>query len=87
MPSPWSIFFYYWLCLVCGFEVVAGLLIELNNQYTPMWAGTTIHNHDSTASRLLSAVKHGMARLVLRWVTTLEFLVLFFYQSSFALGR
>ncbi|KAL7446144.1 hypothetical protein ACHAXH_008837 [Discostella pseudostelligera] len=32
---------------------------------------------DSTASRLLSEVKHSRARLVLRWGTTLESLVLF----------
>jgi hypothetical protein len=38
----------------------------------------------STASRLLSEVKHDLARLVLRWGTTLESLVLFFL--SFALS-
>ena len=37
------------------------------------------HHSDSTASRLLSEVKHCRARLVLRWGTTLESLVLFFY--------
>ena len=37
------------------------------------------YNDDSTASRLLSEVKHHLARLVLRWGTTLESLVLFFY--------
>ena len=37
------------------------------------------YNHDSTASRLLSEVKHDLARLVLRWGTTLESLVLFFF--------
>ena len=41
------------------------------------------YNHDSTASRLLSEVKHDLARLVLRWGTTLESLVLFFCLSSF----
>ena len=35
------------------------------------------YNDDSTASRLLSEVKHRLARLVLRWGTTLESLVLF----------
>ena len=30
------------------------------------------YNNDSTASRLLSEVKHCLARLVLRWGTTLE---------------
>ena len=36
------------------------------------------YQHDSTASRLLSEVKHVRARLVLRWRTTLESWVLFF---------
>ena len=36
------------------------------------------YHSDSTASRLLSEVKHCRARLVLRWGTTLESLVLFF---------
>ena len=36
------------------------------------------HHNDSPASRLLSEVKHRRARLVLRWGTTLESLVLFF---------
>ena len=35
-----------------------------------------------TASRLLSEVKHCRARLVLRWGTTLESLVLFFWTFS-----
>ena len=39
--------------------------------------GTPYHS-DSTASRLLSEVKHCRATLVLRWGTTLESLVLFF---------
>ncbi|KAL7433424.1 hypothetical protein ACHAXH_007639, partial [Discostella pseudostelligera] len=38
---------------------------------------------DSTASRLLSEVKHSRARLVLRWGTTLESLVLFFCFLQF----
>ena len=36
------------------------------------------YHDDSTASRLLSKVKHRRARLVLRWGTTLESRVLFF---------
>ena len=36
------------------------------------------YNHDNTASRLLSEVKHRRAWLVLRWGTTLESQVLFF---------
>ena len=45
------------------------------------------YNHDSTASRLLSEVKHDLVRLVLRWGTTLESLVLLFCLSSFASSR
>ena len=41
------------------------------------------YHSDSTASRLLSEVKHCRARLVLRWGTTLESLVLFFCQWPF----
>jgi hypothetical protein len=37
------------------------------------------YQHDSTASRLLSEVKRVRARLVLRWGTTLESRVLFFF--------
>ena len=43
------------------------------------------HHSDSTASRLLSEVKHCRARLVLRWGTTLESLVLFFLFSLLVL--
>ena len=39
------------------------------------------YHYDSTASRLLSEVKHNRARLVLRWGTTLESLVLFFSNT------
>ena len=39
------------------------------------------YNHDSTASSLLSEVKHDLARLVLRWGTTLESLVLFLLSN------
>ena len=45
---------------------------SLSNQDGP-------YHSDSTASRLLSEVKHRRARLVLRWGTTLESLVLFFF--------
>ena len=40
------------------------------------------YNDDSTASRLLSEVKHHLARLVLRWGTTLESLVLILCVST-----
>ena len=46
------------------------------------WGQERPYNHDSTASRLLSEVKHDLARLVLRWGTTLESLVLFFFLLS-----
>ncbi len=55
-----------------------------------LWQERPYHS-DSTASRLLSEVKHCRARLVLRWGTTLESLVLFFCSflqyciTSFAL--
>ena len=41
------------------------------------------YQHDSTASRLLSEVKHVRARLVLRWGTTLESRVLFSFFNFF----
>ena len=41
------------------------------------------YHGDSTASRLLSEVKHHRAWLVLRWGTTLESQVLFFCKSAF----
>jgi hypothetical protein len=39
------------------------------------------YHDDNTASRLLSEVKHRRARLVLRWGTTLESRVLFFFGN------
>ena len=45
------------------------------------------YNDDSTASRLLSEVKHRLAWLVLRWGTTLESQVLFFFFATFVLLR
>ena len=44
------------------------------------------YHDDSTASRLLSEVKHHRAWLVLRWGTTLESQVLFFYYNPHATG-
>ncbi len=41
------------------------------------------YHSDSTASRLLSDVKHCRARFLLRWGTTLESLVLFFCSFPF----
>jgi hypothetical protein len=45
-----------------------------------------LHHHDSTASRSLCEVKHGRARLVLRWGTTLESRVLFFLSFGLSTG-
>ena len=45
------------------------------------WRQERPYHDDSTASRLLSEVKHRRARLVLRWGTTLESRVLFFCRS------
>ena len=58
----WNVMECVWLCSV---------LFEAVRQERP-------YHSDSTASRLLSEVKHCRARLVLRWGTTLESLVLFF---------
>ncbi|KAL7436887.1 hypothetical protein ACHAXM_005690 [Skeletonema potamos] len=52
------------------------MLCSSRNQERP-------YHSDSTASRLLSEVKHCRARLVLRWGTTLESLVLFFWFFTF----
>jgi hypothetical protein len=54
-------------------------LIPINYQERP-------YHDDSTASRLLSEVKHRRARLVLRWGTTLESRVLFFLHFLFVLS-
>ena len=48
----------------------------MNSQVVP-------YHDDSTASRLLSEVKHHRARLVLRWGTTLESREYYFFQFSF----
>jgi hypothetical protein len=45
------------------------------------------YHDDSTASRLLSEVKHRRARLVLRWGTTLESRVFLFYFFLLEVGR
>ncbi len=52
-------------------ENIINVKMQLNQQERP-------YHSDSTASRLLSEVKHCWARLVLRWGTMLESLVLFF---------
>ena len=56
--------------------------------YVSMWPykQERPYHDDSTASRLLSEVKHHRARLVLRWGTTLESRALFFcHPLSFCL--
>ena len=47
------------------------------NFTTTLYLRERPYQHDSTASRLLSEVKHVRAWLVLRWGTTLESQVLF----------
>ena len=61
-----------------------GILGVLYNCQNSPYQQERPYHSDSTASRLLSEVKHCRARLVLRWGTTLESLVLFF--CSFALS-
>ena len=66
-------------------------ILSLDDQFEPAYLSIAVYSvcvvtmrqerpyhSDSTASRLLSEVKHCRARLVLRWGTTLESLVLFF---------
>ena len=67
-----------------GGEVLCEVLqcAEGDNVETPGFKQERPYNHDSTASRLLSEVKHDLARLVLRWGTTLEYLVLFFLHFT-----
>ena len=48
------------------------------------WCQERPYHNDSTASRLLSEVKHCRAWLVLRWGTTLESQVLFFCHFLFS---
>ena len=62
---------------VWWFELVWGL-------YTiKVWIGKQVvpYHDDSTASRLLSEVKHHRARLVLRWGTTLESREYYFFAN------
>jgi hypothetical protein len=72
--------------------VFGGMIFRVSNLNNVVWLYTLYtlyikevnldqerpYHNDSTASRLLSEVKHCRARLVLRWGTTLESLVLFF---------
>ena len=68
-----------WLVVVmegfCFYSKDCIQLITTLNQERP-------YHDDSTASRLLSEVKHRRAWLVLRWGTTLESRVLFFWLFS-----
>ena len=66
--------------------------LQLSVLHAILYATASFHRQerpyhdDSTASRLLSEVKHHRARLVLRWGTTLESRVLFFcHPLSFCL--
>jgi hypothetical protein len=62
------IFFVCWWFFLANFKVY---ILALN----PIFQRGP-YNDDNTASRLLSEVKHRLARLVLRWGTTLESRVL-----------
>ena len=60
------------------------ILVGVYNDYRLPLCQERPYHDDNTASRLLSEVKHHRARLVLRWGTTLESRVLFFfYKFSF----
>ena len=64
-----------WLCCECERSVVSIAILYCSNL---LFDQERPYHDDSTASRLLSEVKHRRARLVLRWGTTLESRVLFF---------
>ena len=79
------------VCFVCemvnGKKVEFVLLVNMTAYvYVIMSCGCQErpYHDDSTASRLLSEVKHHRAKLVLRWGTTLESLVLFFWFFDFS---
>ena len=68
-----NVFFYFWRV----FRHNVGVHIV----YNFAWNQVVPYNNDSTASRLLSEVKHCLARLVLRWGTTLESREYYFFFS------
>ena len=61
------------------------MLTQLRPHFLAKYQERPYHD-DSTASRLLSEVKHHRAWLVLRWGTTLESQVLFFLPPRAILG-
>ena len=63
----------WWSELVCGLYIQK---VSAGKQVVP-------YHDDSTASRLLSEVKHHRARLVLRWGTTLESREYYFFFQHF----
>jgi exo-beta-1,3-glucanase (GH17 family) len=71
--ESWVLFFLTQMCLNCAQYVLVDVFALQERPY----------QHDSTASRLLSEVKHVRAQLVLRWGTTLESWVLFFLFCRF----
>ena len=64
--------------VVCGssnIDVIVWSIVQMCAVYIVSnvdWNQVVPYNNDSTASRLLSEVKHYLAQLVLRWGTTLE---------------
>ena len=78
--------------IVHSSHVFGGMIFRVSNLNNVVWLYTLYtlyikevnldqerpYHNDSTASRLLSEVKHCRARLVLWWGTTLESMVLFF---------
>ena len=68
------------VCMFCHPVPSHGVVYKAE-KITILWVRP--YQHDSTASRLLSEVKHARARLVLRWGTTLESRVLYSFFSFF----
>ena len=68
------------------FNFISLIVTALQDHFFPTNFWERPYQHDSTASRLLSEVKHVRAWLVLRWGTTLESQVLFsFYKILLSL--
>ena len=60
----WVLFVFFCLC------AFVQIVVYVVGKFVVKWERP--YQHDSTASRLLSEVKHARAQLVLRWGTTLE---------------
>ena len=64
------------------FNFISLIVTALQDHFFPTNFWERPYQHDSTASRLLSEVKHVRAWLVLRWGTTLESQVLFSFSVT-----